>query len=522
MNMKKNTRNLFLWIIGIIILLLVVLIALYYLWFGKSIQIFKLLVNDAYSKYEEVITGNNLTITDQFYLTSNISIQDNNNSSFSKYTYDVAVGLNTQEKQMYLSGIANSDNKQVISGSLLFDNNTMYIQSSEILDNTLSSTNYEEDMWSSINDLSSISQDDSTYLVKFIKDEFLKNISDNDFTTSNENLTIDNKNLKVKKHSLNLNAERLKTIELAILNKINTDTKAKEILTKITAQEMDDIINTYQNSISTDSFTFNFYTKNLANNLLKVELLENNNPYLEYYFGNKNLILSKELSIFIKDFNKNKIDFTYSIENTASGSLTIDINKVDQNNLEYKIAIAIASQDNTQNISLNSNIKISNSFAKVDIPTNAVDINTLSEEQMNSISLKLISNPFMQDILSEYLGNNIVSQTKKQAFATTSLQALKSAQNKFAELAVKNSTTDNEPMYFASTDKGGQLENDNSNCTLNSKCVLEDVSNLSYDISIKLSNSNNVLYSWDITNGEYRTAKSNQPFPSTSDLDILG
>ena len=99
MNMKKNIRNLFLWIIGIIILLLVVLIALYYLWFGKSIQIFKLLVNDAYSKYEEVITSNNLSITDQFYLTSNISIQDNNNSSFSKYTYDVAVGLNTQEKQ---------------------------------------------------------------------------------------------------------------------------------------------------------------------------------------------------------------------------------------------------------------------------------------------------------------------------------------------------------------------------------------------------------------------------------------
>ena len=80
----------------------------------------------------------------------------------------------------------------------------------------------------------SLDNSDSKYILDIIKDSVLNNIKNEDLKQSNEDIVIDNKSLKTVKVSLNINDDLLIRIAKDIINKIENDDKALEILSNNT------------------------------------------------------------------------------------------------------------------------------------------------------------------------------------------------------------------------------------------------------------------------------------------------
>lgn len=321
----------------------------------------------------------------------------------------------------------NSDEK--VSLNLYKDSDYLYILLNNIYEEYLKIPFLNK---FNLSNIKSINSNDIKIFLNNFKDVYLENISDKDFTISKEMLLVNDENIKTNKISYNISSIELNRILKETLDKSsNIDNEFKNVVLNLNKYLED---NKY-------SFILNTYTYGLIPETIKysLEIIDDNKKYVIDYsdysniysisfnsnsennlkininnYGRSEYNLNLEFNDYKIDFNinlnKNDITFNYKIEyldSLLSGKNKIyDISLVD-NNYNFKIK-----SDNVYNkydedifkINIDGNSKyiINEPLTSIDINNN-VNIYDLSNEEMNNIVNKLLSNELINKVYITYL-----------------------------------------------------------------------------------------------------------------------
>ena len=321
----------------------------------------------------------------------------------------------------------NSDEK--VSLNLYKDSDYLYILLNNIYEEYLKIPFLNK---FNLSNMKSINSNDIKIFLNNFKDVYLENISDKDFTISKEMLLINDENIKTNKISYNISSIELNRILKETLDKSsNIDNEFKNVVLNLNKYLED---NKY-------SFILNTYTYGLIPETIKysLEIIDDNKKYVIDYSdysniysigfnsNNKNTLklninnygrseynLNLEFNDYKIDFNinlnNNDITFNYKIEyldSLLSGKNKIyDISLVDNNyNFKTKSDIVYNKYDEDVfkiNIDGNSKYIINEPLTSIDINNN-VNIYDLSNEEMNNIVNKLLSNELINKVYITYL-----------------------------------------------------------------------------------------------------------------------
>ena len=383
----------------------------------------------------------------------NLDIKDNaellggiNNIS-AKYTYSE----NKSDKKGLLNLESKINKEQFIDLDALLKDSKVYFKIKDVMDKYYF-TDYEF-----VSLFESLDNSDSKYILDIIKDSVLNNIKNEDLKQSNEDIVIDNKSLKTVKVSLNINDDLLIRIAKDIINKIENDDKALEILsnnTKISKDELKkeiaDIkssINNYTTS-SEESIIYNMYT-DILGNAIKHELIMDEYviDYLNYNDVKELVVKSNGVSVFnIKiagkesgtvsgnimsmmsitgDYTANKINLNLkAIDNSMEMKVVLesDENKVSDKEYVFNSSLNISVlADNTE--ALNAVMKFDGKFNS-DVTINEVNtensknINDITEEELESIFSKLEELPGISLLYDEMILNSVGEAKESAAVAS--------------------------------------------------------------------------------------------------------
>lgn len=196
--------------------------------------------------------------------------------------------------------------------------------------------------------------DDPDYLVNFIKNSFINNLSDDYFKTKKEEININDEKVNVNKNVLTLDRKNITTILNMIISDLKNDKKATNMLIDLfpNFETLDiEIVDNKDNDIA---IYFNTYTEN--NKLIKYELEITNINYLGLDINNVTIS-------FIK--NSNIINIIFDDKEVASMHLYDEDNGC---NIEFYLndskllTIDVSNEETSKQLSINSGFLFNNNF----------------------------------------------------------------------------------------------------------------------------------------------------------------
>ena len=243
--------------------------------------------------------------------------------------------------------------------SIYKDKNLSFTYYITNLDHYIKLSNYS-DTYIKINEViekiknSFIYIEDTDYLINFIKNSFINNLSDDYFKTKKEEITINNEKVIVNKNILTLDRKNLTDILNKIIVDLKNDDKATEMLIDLIPNFKDLDIEITDNQDNDIVVYFNTYTEN--NKLIKYELEIANLNY--FNLGCDNVIIS-----FSK--NSNIIDIIVDGKKVASLHL---YEKDNGCNIEFYLndskllTLDVNNEETTKQLSINFGFLVNNNF----------------------------------------------------------------------------------------------------------------------------------------------------------------
>ncbi len=155
------------------------------------------------------------------------------------------------------------------------DNTLDFLYYMDGLDHYIKLTNYSEDYIKISKIIDNIKNnfiyiEDSDYLIDFIKNSFINNLSDEYFKTIKDEITINNEKLSVNKNILTLDHKNLTTILNKLILDLKNDEKAFNLLVELIPNFEEFNIEIEDNKDNDVVIYFNTYTDN--NKLIKYDL----------------------------------------------------------------------------------------------------------------------------------------------------------------------------------------------------------------------------------------------------------
>ncbi len=351
------------------------------------------------SLYINPLFGNSIYGTD--------IIIENLNNTILNYEYCI----DTDSKKMYLDASLLL-NDEVISGINFYQTEDIsYIFLKNIFDKYIMID--DNDFFSSLEENNDV-YDDISYIYDKMIETLINNINSHDIKVSSEN--------NLKKVSLELDNERLTELSNIMIEDLQNDEKAKEIL----GTSLDDITTIYNdsknNSVNNEinSIYYNIYLK--GNDIVTYQLgIDNNSNNYNIEFNNNDeksfVINSDNIEVFKATIEENSNMTTINLSNYGNdlGEIIINDNSISYNftdtstNIKYNASITSTKDDNltttTFEINMSDSINTINVFTLTDIretkeneanfsnidTTNSIDINSLTETDISTIETNLMT-----------------------------------------------------------------------------------------------------------------------------------
>ena len=406
----SKSRKIGLGIVGTLLVLLIIGALYYFLVLTKPKNVFENATNQIVSKVNGLLKETSFfNANEELSLTANVKYSDSDNSVLSKYSYSAQIDLDKNNKNFLGSLNALKDNQEVIGASIQANDTKAYVNIPKIYDKSMIIGDTEE-LWDVLA-LNKLSNEDYIYLLNFMEKAFLNSLKNSDFQTSKEN--------KERQITLTLEENRQKEIVNNIIEEIDKDSKAKSIIATMSDTEENEIINNLKqeaNYLNGDKIEIIFNTKNFSHQITKIVIKENNVEQLSMTIDNDNYtIVSADLKISITKNNKN-YDIKINEGNEEIGSITykkekatkwqaefkiedihgtVSYDKVKKDNL--KLGLSLTADNKFYNIEANITMQDKANIPEIN-PSNAVDIDDISENEAMEILTKLMENEFIKDI----------------------------------------------------------------------------------------------------------------------------
>ena len=449
----SKIRKLFIGIVGILLLGVSGFTAYYFIVLNTPQKIFERSVNFVATKASSMINKKSLVDTSQGKYSVNAKIDyDDGNTMFSNYDYELEFDIDENSKKIYADIGALKDDNKVISANILADSQNLYANIPELYSKTISLGSTAE-FWEMYENINKTPKEDYVYLLTFFKDSFLKSLTKKDYTSQNVTIKVNNKDEKVKKSTLLLTKERQKEIIDNVINDIANDSKAKELLATLMEVEEDKLIDSLKENNSNyegENFELCIYTKLLTNQLIRINAYDEkkqelfkldiyDNTYNFYIYSyssdiwNEDKVTKSTQSIIVKKESKNKYNITFFDESNEIATITvneytttkIDLDYViklnpqnkdevikgkytstttqkDRNSANIKTYLEINYKDNQFKINIDVTQKNTVNIKNVDTK-NVININDLTESDMNQIENNFMNNDLIKDFINEYM-----------------------------------------------------------------------------------------------------------------------
>lgn len=241
--------------------------------------------------------------------------------------------------------------------SVYKDKNLSFTYYVNNLDHYIKLNNYDE-TYIKINELvekiknNFIYIEDTNYLFDFIKNSFIKNLSDDYFKTKKEEINLNGKKISVNKNILTLDYQNMNTILSAIVSDLKNDDKASGMLTNIIPN-----LDNFNIEIIDDRdavIYFNTYTDN--NKLIKYELEVDNIDYLNLGFNNLTISFPKNSNIIEIMVDNNKFVSLHLNEKENGCNIEFYLND------SKLLTLDVSNEETTKQLLINFGFLANNNF----------------------------------------------------------------------------------------------------------------------------------------------------------------
>ena len=433
----SKSKKIALGFVGALLILLIGFGAFYYFYFSNPKNVFKTNVNQLYNKIDEFINEDSLINLDnqKIAFDGTMSIDSNMSKTISKYNYNINLGLDLNSKNLYGSLSASNNNSNVIEGNVVVKDSNLFMSIPQLYSKTITSS-LSNNFWEELKNTETVSNDDYNYIIKFFKDEFLKNIDAKDFSKSKEKVNINDKDMNLNKMVFKADKARQQEIINNISEAVDKDAKAKKILATILAVEESKVKEQLKDMFISDNLEIDFYVKSFSSSMIKTDIIfdnqdkvefesykgitnikfkddenkniviniknENNKNIIKYYYDNK-----EYATITVNDYSKTKLDAEYVVkvnDGVINGNIVVNSTKQSDNKVSYDVtsnaSYELNNQKNTINVKGTFNLSDELNIPNIDT-TNTIDINSLSDSDMSEMYEKLLTNQFVLDFAQE-------------------------------------------------------------------------------------------------------------------------
>ncbi len=211
-----------------------------------------------------------------------------------------------ENKKFFLNQIVKIDDQGVIDNKYLIEDSTKYYFVKDFLDIYINAgnNNYFETLSED-----KTAYDNILYLYQFILSSIYKNTYEKDFTFKWVNTTIDGEEQKLRRVSIELDNDKIKTITNKVLKDLKEDKTSSNILNGI--YDGFDSLKIEKDKIflkEGEKISISFYTKGIFPTVKKCELIYNNS---KDFYQLSYEIDKKQISLFINNTPQYTIQFRY-------------------------------------------------------------------------------------------------------------------------------------------------------------------------------------------------------------------
>ena len=404
------------WIVGIVIFVIVLLAiggaAYYFIWYQNI---------DKISNKVSNFLSKNISYNDNNINLEDLDIDTKGNIKIENITdIDYDLKVSSKDKLVNLGLGLNNDNKKVIDGTLYYQDEKMYLEIPKLIDGIIEvpmDTNVTIDEDAS--KLLTISSDDLKYfIVNFVKYYFealkegktatkIVSLMEKEYSLKLDNITVVNANEKLEK--LIADDERMNTISSYIdLDNLNIYSEG-EIIVKVNTwtNEVKDFSYTNATGTLNGKYEGNIYILEDENNKLelseyadgfKINFKEDNENILTLnYVKDKKITLnimaedaSMEITYTMIDEKNSNVEIKFD-QNTTSLNLKTDIEKVNDNEYNFKVNGSASASGEKVNFTITNNLTLGKDLIKKIDVSKAKDINNLSDEEQTTIMMNAYS-----------------------------------------------------------------------------------------------------------------------------------
>ncbi len=430
--------------IVILILIGVLIFVTFYIRDSKVIlsQNISKLYNSLLETKEENPTLKAILNNDKVSIESNMEINLDDESGYfdglESLEFNYSYIEDKQAKKGYLDFESFITDEEFINLDSLLQDNKLYFNLKDITEN------YYFLDYEFVSLLSNKNNDDIKEILDIFKNNIIKNINNDNLTTENMTIKVDNKDIKTRKISFVITDKLINTIVGDSFVEIQNNESAKESLKDfldVDDSEIDELIsNTLKQIDESNEYTmptsqiiYNMYIKGL-NKTVKQEIIIENNTFEFSEYGetkefnilsnNQNILglkiigndeegkitgIFSDLSL-TGSYKTGNIELTLTPEGTASSGNEMNLsivtddkeiskNEEYQNTLNLKFEV-LTNNNKVLDFSLNtvSNIKVADEVPDIDVE-GAKDINTITEEEQAEIMNKILEIPVIKNLV---------------------------------------------------------------------------------------------------------------------------
>lgn len=390
---KGKKKNKFILPIIIVVGVIGILVALYFLLFNNPKRVFDKTISSGFDAlYESLdMATKNDTMSGSGSLSYKLTATDDSMQSIfdmiNGIAFDYKYAVDYKNKLMNVDFNSTYNNEKLIDLSVYGENGKGYVLLKDIYAKYLSTDieGYEEIFETTKN------QEEVKVILTSVEKALSKSLTNDDFTKEEVTITVDGKDVKVTNNALVLTNENFNRICKSILTTLKDDADFISAVNKISQDEnvdtkaaLEDAIKNIGEVDTTDKSTIklSIYTKGL----------------LKEFVG-MNFEVNDETAIAVSMIKTN--DDTYSIvgkqdnKEIVTGTLKV---KATDSTFDVEIIVNVPDVVNVQ-VNVKSTVDYNSTFNKVDV-TNSVDANTLTDIESNTIMTSLMTNPGLSKLIT--------------------------------------------------------------------------------------------------------------------------
>ena len=332
------------------------------------------------------------------------------------YEYHLSAGLDYPKEQLYLDLGIKNENQEGLSLLLAYLNEHAYLESEEIFDRILD-LGTSEFSFSEMNlEIERVDYKDLQIILKEMKDIINNSFDEDKFSIKDESINLNGEDIKAKRITYLLDEENMKrTLEYIQSEMLKNDELIK-VLASVSGLTEEELRNTLEEEINLDGFTetkINLYVNGINNNIIAGNLMEEEEVLIRFTNQDKlDILIGDEYEFMTITKKDNKIDFSYNsygeeilgfMINSNDDSIELSIRAHDTNDVTLNlkmsnlastavtfganVTLGLTVEDESSSVDLELDGTISIDKNDLDMPdtSNSIDINSLTEEEINTI-----------------------------------------------------------------------------------------------------------------------------------------